>query len=66
MLTRKFLIQFECDDKTQMLRDDAEIATVLKGCAKAVAILGTSGPVPAVSVIIEEQPEPDTANATQS
>ena len=60
MRTQKFTVQFEWDDRTRWLFDSNKSSETLAKLAENIATAFTTGPVPAVTVVIEERPERQT------
>lgn len=56
MHTKKFLIQFEFDERTRWLFSDGAAAGTLKLMGENLARCHTVGTIPRVSVVVEESP----------
>jgi hypothetical protein len=60
MKTKKFLIQFEFDDRTRWLFGTGHLVADLEALASNLATAFTTGPRPAVTVTAEETMPPLT------
>jgi hypothetical protein len=65
MQTKKFLIQFEFDERTRWLFGTGHLVADLRALASNIGTAFTTGPKPAVTVTAEEVP-PSLTTLTQA